>query len=146
MGDIELQRSVVKLFTVVKEPNYYKPWELAYQHTSGGSACIIEGNRILTNAHVIAHQLFVQAQKPFDAKKYPARVLHVDHDTERDPLPTRSEGESTQSRVICKRFHAQSPAWYHSHERSVLGDEEVWLSAPRSRSSVDLLNQFRHRA
>lgn len=77
-----LRRSVVKLFTVVKEPNYYKPWELSYQHTSGGSACIIEGNRILTNAHVVAHQLFVQALKPGDSKKYTARVLHVDHDRE----------------------------------------------------------------
>ena len=82
MGEVELQRSVVKLFTVVKEPNYYKPWELAYQHTSGGSACIIDGNRILTNAHVVANQLFVQASKPGDSKKYVARVLHVDHDTE----------------------------------------------------------------
>jgi S1-C subfamily serine protease len=77
-----LRRSVVKLFTVVKEPNYYKPWELAHQHTSGGSACIVEGNRILTNAHVVAHQLFVQALKPGDSKKYNARVLHVDHDRE----------------------------------------------------------------
>src|SRR5206468_1632403 len=85
MSDSELQmlrRSVVKLFTVIKEPNYYKPWELAHQHSSGGSACIIEGNRILTNAHVIANQLYVQALKPGDTKKYSARVLHVDHDTE----------------------------------------------------------------
>lgn len=82
MGEVELARSVVKLFTVVKEPNFYKPWELGYQHTSGGSACIIDGQRILTNAHVIAHQLFVQAQKPGDSKKYTARVLHVAHDTE----------------------------------------------------------------
>ncbi|HUJ61860.1 MAG TPA: trypsin-like peptidase domain-containing protein [Kofleriaceae bacterium] len=73
---------MVKLFTVIKEPNYYKPWELSYQHTSGGSACIIDGRRILTNAHVVAHQLYVQALKPGDAKKYTARVLHVDHDTE----------------------------------------------------------------
>ena len=77
-----LRRSVVKLFTVVKEPNYYRPWELSYQHTSGGSACIVDGNRILTNAHVVAHQMFVQALKPGDPKKYTARVLHVDHDTE----------------------------------------------------------------
>jgi hypothetical protein len=27
-------------FTVVKEPNFYKPWELAYQHTSSGFACV----------------------------------------------------------------------------------------------------------
>src|SRR5437588_10045460 len=82
-GDAEtLRRSVVKLFTVVKEPNYYKPWELSHQHASGGSACIVEGNRILTNAHVIAHHLYVQALKPGDTRKYTARVLHVDHDTE----------------------------------------------------------------
>jgi S1-C subfamily serine protease len=81
-GSDELRRSVVKLFVVVKEPNYYKPWELSHQHTSGGSACIVDGNRILTNAHVVANQLFIQALKPGDAKKYTARLLHVDHDTE----------------------------------------------------------------
>src|SRR5580765_7921065 len=72
MADVDaetLRRSVVKLFTVVKEPNYYKPWELSHQHASGGSACIVEGNRILTNAHVVAHQLYVQALKPGDTRK-----------------------------------------------------------------------------
>lgn len=83
LGDVEtVRRSVVKLFTVLKEPNYYQPWEMAYQQTSGGSACIVPGNRILTNAHVVANQLYVQALKPGDATKYRARVLHVDHDTE----------------------------------------------------------------
>src|SRR5580704_8990819 len=77
-----LRRSVVKLFTVLKEPNYYRPWEFTYQQTSGGSACIVEGQRILTNAHVVVHQLFVQALRPGDSKKYTARVLHVDHDRE----------------------------------------------------------------
>src|ERR1043165_2707139 len=77
-----LRHAVVKLFTVVKEPNYYRPWELPYQHPPGGSACIVEGNRILTNAHVVAHQLYVQALKPGDSKKHTARVLHVDHDRE----------------------------------------------------------------
>ena len=77
-----LSRSVVKLFVVLKEPDYYRPWELAHQQTSGGSACIVEGNRILTNAHVVANQLLVQALKLGDTRKYTARVLHVDHDTE----------------------------------------------------------------
>jgi S1-C subfamily serine protease len=77
-----LRRSVVKLFTILKEPNYYQPWNLEYQKTSGGSACIVSGHRILTNAHVISHHLYIQALKPGDSKKYTARVLHVDHDTE----------------------------------------------------------------
>ena len=86
MADAEvtetLRRSVVKLFTVLKEPNYYQPWDLEYQKTSGGSACIVAGNRILTNAHVVSHHLYIQALKPGDPRKYTARVLHVDHDTE----------------------------------------------------------------
>ena len=86
MADAEitetLRRSVVKLFTVIREPNYYQPWDLEYQKTSGGSACIVSGNRILTNAHVVSHHLYVQALKPGDSKKYTARVIHVDHDTE----------------------------------------------------------------
>ncbi|HET9620280.1 MAG TPA: trypsin-like peptidase domain-containing protein [Kofleriaceae bacterium] len=77
-----LRRSVVKLFTIVKEPNYYQPWNLEYQKTSGGSACIVPGHRILTNAHVVSNLLYVQALKPGDSRKYTARVLHVDHDTE----------------------------------------------------------------
>jgi S1-C subfamily serine protease len=89
MADVEsseltetLRRSVVKLFTVLKEPKYYQPWDLEYQKTSGGSACIVSGHRILTNAHVISHHQYIQALKPGDSKKYTARVLHVDHDTE----------------------------------------------------------------
>src|ERR1044071_671201 len=86
MADAEitetLRRSVVKLFTVLKEPNYYQPWDMEYQKTSGGSACIVPGNRILTNAHVVSHHLYIQALKPGDPRKYTARVLHVDHDTE----------------------------------------------------------------
>lgn len=78
----KLRRSVVKLFTIIKEPNSYQPWNLDFQKTSGGSACIVPGHRILTNAHVVSHNLYVQALKPGDAKKYTARVLHVDHDTE----------------------------------------------------------------
>ncbi|HEU4729784.1 MAG TPA: trypsin-like peptidase domain-containing protein, partial [Kofleriaceae bacterium] len=50
--------------------------------TSGGSACIVPGHRILTNAHVVSHNLYIQALKPGDPKKYTARVIHVDHDTE----------------------------------------------------------------
>lgn len=77
-----LRRSVVKLFTVIKKPNYYQPWDLGYQKNSGGSACVVSGGRILTNAHVVRHQVYVQALKPGDAKKYTAKVEYVDHDSE----------------------------------------------------------------
>jgi S1-C subfamily serine protease len=105
-----LRRSVVKLFTVVKEPNFYKPWELTYQHTSGGSGVIIDGNRILTNAHVVAHQLFVQALKPGHPEKFTARVLHVDHDTETALLTVdgSSRTRSPFASASCRRATRRS--------------------------------------
>lgn len=78
----QLKKSVVKVFTVIKEPNYYQPWDFGYQSNSGGSGCIIEGRRILTNAHVVANQVYVQVLKAGDMKRYTARVLHVDHGSE----------------------------------------------------------------
>ncbi|MCY0725815.1 hypothetical protein OVW19_29165, partial [Klebsiella pneumoniae] len=54
-----LRRSVVKIFTVTKKPNYYQPWDFGYQKSSGGSGCIISGKRILTNAHVVSNQVYV---------------------------------------------------------------------------------------
>jgi len=78
----DLRRSVVKLFTIIKKPNYYHPWELGYQTQSGGSGCIFEGRRILTNAHVVSDQVYVQVLKAGDTKKYTAKVVHVAHDSE----------------------------------------------------------------
>lgn len=77
-----LRKSVVKLFTVTRKPNHYEPWSHGYQHASGGSGCIIEGKRILTNAHVVTNAVFIQALKNGDVKKYVAKVEHVSHDEE----------------------------------------------------------------
>src|SRR5438046_1484187 len=78
----EYRQSVIRLFTVKREPNQYQPWELGFQQHSGGSACVIDGYRLLTNAHVVANYVYIQALKPDDTEKYSARVLYVDHDRE----------------------------------------------------------------
>ncbi|TBR23219.1 serine protease, partial [bacterium] len=77
-----VKSSVVQIFTVIKEPDYYEPWKLGYQNNSGGSGVIIAGNRILTNAHVVSNQVFVQVRKTGDDKKYTAQVQFVAHDSE----------------------------------------------------------------
>jgi len=77
-----VKSSVVQFFTVIKQPDYYEPWKLGYQNNSGGSGVIIAGNRILTNAHVVSNQVFVQVRKSGDAKKYTGKVEFVAHDCE----------------------------------------------------------------
>src|ERR1041384_3664151 len=80
--DSSLKRSIVKIFTVTNRPNYYQPWVLGYQYSASGSGCVLKGARILTNAHVISDEVFIQVMKSGDTKKYTAQVEYVDHDRE----------------------------------------------------------------
>jgi S1-C subfamily serine protease len=77
-----LTKSVVKIFTVTNKPNYYQPWVIGYQYEASGSGCILKGNRVMTNAHVVSDEVFIQVMKAGDTKKYTAEVEYVDHDRE----------------------------------------------------------------
>jgi S1-C subfamily serine protease len=81
-GENPLKKSVVKIFCVINRPNYYQPWVMGYQFNASGSGCILPGNRILTNAHVVSNQVFLQVMKAGDTRKYTAQVEYVDHDRE----------------------------------------------------------------
>jgi S1-C subfamily serine protease len=76
-----IDSSIVKIYTVSKSTNYMEPWNSSVQRSSG-SGSIISGNRILTNAHVIANETFVEVKKYGDTKRYQAKVLEVSHDTD----------------------------------------------------------------
>ena len=75
-----IERAMVKIFTVENNPDYYQPWQMTGQQSSSGSGCIIEGNRILTNAHVVSNNTFIQVNKSGETQKYVARVVAVDHE------------------------------------------------------------------
>lgn len=73
-----VKSSIVKISTVFKVPNYLEPWNESIGRVTG-SGCIIEGNRILTNAHVVANQTFIEVHKHGERKRYTARVEFVSH-------------------------------------------------------------------
>ncbi len=79
-GQDSLRKSVVKIFTTAQRPNYYEPWRVGTQENSSGSGCVLPGHQILTNAHVVSDQIFVQVLKDGDTQKYTAKVLAVAHD------------------------------------------------------------------
>jgi S1-C subfamily serine protease len=74
---VNLEKSVVKIFATVRGPDPYKPWSKAAPQDITGSGVVIEGKRILTNAHVVdyASQVYIQASQEGD--KLPARVIAV---------------------------------------------------------------------
>jgi S1-C subfamily serine protease len=78
----DARQAIVKVYTTFASPHYYAPWNTGGPATRTGSGCILSGKRILTNAHVVEDQTFIQIRRYSDAKKYRARVLFVSHTTD----------------------------------------------------------------
>lgn len=73
-----VKSSIVKIFTVYRAFSYLEPWNESVERATGSGA-VIEGHRILTNAHVIANQTYLEVQKYGERKRYRAMVLFVSH-------------------------------------------------------------------
>lgn len=76
----EVRKSLVRISNTAQEANYRTPWNPGSVGGGTGAGFIIEGNRILTNAHVVSNARFVSVERENDPKHYLAKVLHVAHD------------------------------------------------------------------
>jgi S1-C subfamily serine protease len=70
----DVKEAMVKIYTVHNRYVYSVPWQVSYQEESTGSGCIIDGRRILTNAHVVTDRAFIQVRRSGMAKKHTAEV------------------------------------------------------------------------
>ncbi len=73
----KLRDSVVKISATMRFPDLTHPWTKHSPQDASGTGVVIDGKRILTNAHVVqyASQLFVESYQSSD--KLPARVEAV---------------------------------------------------------------------
>ena len=72
-----VENSVVKIFSTLRRPDPYKPWTKATPQEVTGSGVVIEGKRILTNAHVVGYASQVQVQASQDGDKIGATVVAI---------------------------------------------------------------------
>ena len=73
----EPRDAVIKVYATRLLPQNGAPWRPGSPSAVSGSGFVIEGRRILTNAHVVSDATFVQVRRYGDAEKITARVLHV---------------------------------------------------------------------
>ncbi|MGO9995171.1 MAG: trypsin-like peptidase domain-containing protein [Steroidobacteraceae bacterium] len=72
-----IENSVVKVFSTVRHPDPFKPWTKQAPSEISGSGVVIEGKRILTNAHVVLYASQVQVQASAAGDKVSATVVAV---------------------------------------------------------------------
>jgi len=73
----QVEGAVVKVFATTRNPDLNRPWARQAPAEVTGSGVVIDGHRILTNAHVVAYAVQVQVQADREGDKYSARVAAV---------------------------------------------------------------------
>jgi S1-C subfamily serine protease len=69
-----VEGAVVKIFATTRRPDLSRPWARQAPAEVTGSGVVIEGHRILTNAHVVAYAGQLQVQADREGDKYGAKV------------------------------------------------------------------------
>jgi S1-C subfamily serine protease len=72
-----IENAVVKVFATSVRPDPFKPWTKQSPREVTGSGVIIEGNRILTNAHVVVYATQVQVQANQSGERISASVVAI---------------------------------------------------------------------
>jgi S1-C subfamily serine protease len=75
-----IQKSLVRIIATAVEPDYRAPWNAGSIARGIGAGFVIDGNRVLTNAHVVSNSRFLTVERDGDPNKYPATVQFVAHD------------------------------------------------------------------
>ncbi len=76
----EPSASLVRISTTSQQPDYTVPWNPGSVGGGVGAGFVIDGKRIMTNAHVVSNATFITVVKEGDPNPWEARVLHVAHD------------------------------------------------------------------
>lgn len=80
LNAVEISRSLIRIEATSQEPNYKTPWNPGDVLSGVGAGFVVDGKRVMTNAHVVSNARFLTISKEGDPNPYLAKVLHVAHD------------------------------------------------------------------
>lgn len=127
----QIRDSVVKIFTTQREPNYETPWIKQPPSEISGTGFVIEGNRILTNAHVVSMGSQIFVQPPNSADKFRAQIVGIAQgiDLAIIELSKTSEREA---------FHAEHPPLKLNEALPAIGSTVQAIGFPMGGEQISL--------
>jgi S1-C subfamily serine protease len=109
-----IKKTVFKITATLRSPDFLQPWNRLNPKEISGTGFVIEGERLLTNAHVVRHtsEIYVQAEGSSD--RTPATIEFIDHELDLallklddasilsniQPLPMNADLPTTRSEVV----------------------------------------------
>jgi S1-C subfamily serine protease len=76
-SDGDLRDSVVKIIVTERNPDPIRPWQKQQPADASGTGVVIDGKRIITNAHVVRYSTQVRVQPNQSSEKIPAKVKAI---------------------------------------------------------------------
>ena len=73
-GEDQIENSVVRVYSTIQPPDFMKPWSKQPGREITGSGAVIDGRRILTNAHVVMYAGQIQIQGHQSGDKISATI------------------------------------------------------------------------
>src|ERR1700736_847928 len=89
---VEIRKSLVRITATCQEPDYKVPWNPGAMTVGVGAGFVIDGDRIMTNAHVVSNARFIVVEKEDDPQHYPAAVQFIGHDCDLAVLSVGDKG------------------------------------------------------
>ncbi len=71
--------ATVQITAVTSGPDFRAPWQSRPTSTVGGSGVLLEGGRVLTNAHVVNGAVSIELKRVGLPGSYPAHIEFIDH-------------------------------------------------------------------
>lgn len=85
------EKSVVLIMAVRQDFDYAAPWRKLPMSAGVGTGFVIDGKRILTNAHNVSNARYIEISKQYQAARFPATVEFVGHDCDLAALKVADE-------------------------------------------------------
>lgn len=83
--------SIVKIYATLKEYDYETPWCPPETFDISASGLVIDGNRIMTNAHAVSNASFIQVRSASSGDLYEAQVKVIGNDCDLAILEVEDE-------------------------------------------------------
>ena len=128
---IQIRDSVVKIFTTQRDPNFENPWIKQPPSEISGTGFVIEGNRILTNAHVVTMGSQIFVQPPNSADKLRARIVGIAPGIDLAIIELRKESDR-------EAFHAKHPPLTLNETLPAIGSTVQAIGFPMGGEQISL--------
>lgn len=75
-----VEAGVVRVLVYANPPDFFSPWQKIGTQAASGSGVIIEGRRILTNAHLVDDAVGIEVKRAGSGEQFEAVVSFIGHD------------------------------------------------------------------